>query len=446
MKRKQLASLVLTAMISSAVLSACGSNNANNGNQASNANNAAATSEASAAPDTGKDSGKPVELRIINWRVEDKAFFDQFNAKFEEENPNIKIRYDATPTQSYQQLKNSRIAANEVDIVAGDYKTMNSADQRELWMDLSGQSFLGNFKQDALQNLNYDGKQYGLPWNKVSLVAYYNKKIFSDLGLQEPTTWTEFTALLDKIKGAGIDPILVGGKDGWPMQQIVHTLEPSIVRGAKPDFYGKDNANVMALTSKFTDPEWLEVFTKFQTLSKYFQKNSLGLAYGQAPGLFAQGKAAMTIDGTFSLTQINDAKPNFEVGTFIVPATDDAAKNKIGYAKIGGAWFIANNSPNKEAALKYLEAFSQKDNYQLYIDTVNQFPVMDGITMKDPLAQKINDQLSAKDAVDQFTNIQNSGSTYQLDLLIKVATGGMKPEDAAKQWQKDYEDSKPNWK
>ncbi|MRN56728.1 extracellular solute-binding protein [Paenibacillus sp. LC-T2] len=438
MKRKKLAFLVLTAAISSAVLSACGSNSANNENQANNANNAA-------APAT-KDSDKQVELRIINWRVEDKAFFDQFNAKFEQDNPNIKINYDATPTKSYQQLKNSRIAANEVDIVAGDYKTMNSADQRELWMDLTGQSFLNNFMEDALQNLNYDGKQYGLPWNKVSLVAYYNKKIFSDLGLQEPKTWTEFTALLDKIKTAGIDPILVGGKDGWPIQQIIHTLEPSIVRGAKPDFYGKDNANVMALTSKFTDPEWVEVLTKFQTISKYFQKNSLGMAYGQAPGLFAQGKAAMTIDGTFSLTQINDAKPNFEVGAFIVPATDDEAKNKIGYAKIGGVWFIADKSPNKEAALKYLEAFSQKENYQLYVDTVNQFPVMEGITMKDPLAQKLNDQLSTKNAVDQFTNIQNPGSTYQLDLLIKIATGDIEPEDAAKQWQKDYEESKPNWK
>ncbi|MBB3150496.1 raffinose/stachyose/melibiose transport system substrate-binding protein [Paenibacillus endophyticus] len=442
MKRKKLASLVLTAMISSAVLSACGSNNTNNASH--NANNGAPTTEAAAT--ASPDTKEPVELRIINWRVEDKEFFDQFNVKFEQENPNIKVRYDATPTQSYQQLKNSRIAANEVDIVAGDYKTMNSADQRELWMDLSGQSFLDNFKQDALQNLTYDSKQYGLPWNKVSLVAYYNKQIFSDLGLQEPKTWTEFTALLEKIKTAGIDPILVGGKDGWPMQQIVHTLEPSVVRGANSDFYGKDNSNVMALTSKFTDSEWLEVFTKFQTLSTYFQKNSLGLAYGQAPGLFAQGKAAMTIDGTFSLTQINDAKPNFEVGTFIVPATDDEAKNKIGYAKIGGAWFISNKSPNKEAALKYLEAFSQKDNYQLYIDTVNQFPVMDGITMKDPLAEQINDQLSAKDAVDQFTNIQNSGSTYSLDLLNKVSTGDMSPEEAAKQWQKDYEDSKANWK
>jgi raffinose/stachyose/melibiose transport system substrate-binding protein len=438
MNRKRLASVALTTVISTALLSACGTNNGND------AGNSVATAGASAS--NSNDSGKQVELRIINWRVEDKAFFDQFNAKFEKENPNIKIRYDATPTQSYAQLKNSRIAANEVDIVAGDYKTMNSADQRELWMDLSGQSFLSSYKKDALENLSYDGKQYGLPWNKVSLVAFYNKKMFSDLGQQEPKTWTEFTALLDKIKAGGIDPILVGGKDGWPMQQIVHTLEPSIVRGAKPDFYGKDNANVMALTSKFTDPEWVEVFTKFKTLSQNFQKNALGLAYGQAPGLFAQGKAAMMIDGTFSLTQINDAKPNFEVGTFMIPATDDEAKNKIGYAKIGGAWFIANNSPNKEAALKYLEAFSQKDNYQLYIDTVNQFPVMDGITMKDTLAQQINDQLSAKDAVDQFTNIQNSGSTYDLNLLNELASSDLKPEEAAQKWQKNYEDSKANWK
>lgn len=46
---------------------------------------------------------------------------------------------------------------------------------------------------------------YGLPFNRSTPIAYYNKKVFRDLGLSPPTTWEELRAVAAKatVRGAG---------------------------------------------------------------------------------------------------------------------------------------------------------------------------------------------------------------------------------------------------
>ena len=59
------------------------------------------------------------------------------------------------------------------------------------------------------------GQLAGLPTSYNVLGVYYNKQIFADLGLEVPTTFEEFEALLPTIKEAGIFPMETGGLYGW---------------------------------------------------------------------------------------------------------------------------------------------------------------------------------------------------------------------------------------
>ena len=45
-----------------------------------------------------------------------------------------------------------------------------------------------------------DDKQYGVPLNMSTTQMFYNKKMFEEMGLEEPQTWDEFMALNEKIK------------------------------------------------------------------------------------------------------------------------------------------------------------------------------------------------------------------------------------------------------
>jgi len=65
--------------------------------------------------DDGDTSGK-TKLSVINFRPEDQDFYEWMIDKFEEENNNIKVIYEAVDTGNYSTLMNSRFMTNSVDV------------------------------------------------------------------------------------------------------------------------------------------------------------------------------------------------------------------------------------------------------------------------------------------------------------------------------------------
>src|SRR5947207_935797 len=73
----------------------------------------------------------------------------------------------------------------------------------------------------ALSIYQYNGKQYGIPWDMGMIGFWYNKKEFSSAGISAPpTTWDDFLADIGKIKAKGVAPIAIAGKDMWPSMHL----------------------------------------------------------------------------------------------------------------------------------------------------------------------------------------------------------------------------------
>ncbi len=418
----------------SLVLSAC---------SASSGNETEAGTGTDAAPQTsGKD--EVVELNVINFRVEDTAFYDEINKKFQEAYPNIRLRYDAVPTKDYAQLRTARLTTGDLDLFAsGGEVELKDPDLRAIMYDLKDQPFLGNFYPDALKAGQYEGAQYFLPMNTTAMVTFYNKQMFEEHGLAVPTTWDEFIAVCEALKAKGIDPIIFGGKDQWPVNMIIGELEKSLVRpgGTNQDFYEK----LKTEETGFNDPRWVEVFAKLQQLSGYFQPNATGLDYGQAPGLFAQGKAAMMIDGSWSLAQIEDASPSFETGVFLLPGGNKPEDNGTAATKYGFGWYVNKDSENVDAAMKYLEFLTQKDNYQQYTNMVRMLPVMKDVVTESPIINEVDKLMEKQQSL--WENTFMPGAAYQHTFYaMELIFGKIAPEEAAANMQKDFIQSKPNWK
>jgi raffinose/stachyose/melibiose transport system substrate-binding protein len=71
------------------------------------------------------------------------------------------------------------------------------------------------------------------------------------------------------------------------------------------------------------------------------------------------------------------------------PGSDDPANNQYLFGKYDQGWAIAENSPNKEAALAYLTAFSEPDNYQAFVNAVGFIPTQPGATLDTKLGEDI---------------------------------------------------------
>ena len=73
----------------------------------------------------------------------------------------------------------------------------------------------------AMSIYQYNGKQYGIPWDMGMIGFWYNKELFEQAGITAPpTTWDEFLAAVDKLKDAGITPLAIAGKDKWPSMHL----------------------------------------------------------------------------------------------------------------------------------------------------------------------------------------------------------------------------------
>jgi raffinose/stachyose/melibiose transport system substrate-binding protein len=376
-------------------------------------------------------------LRVIHYEGAD--YFEALNRAFEAANPDIKVSYDSVATKDYNQFLNSRLTTGEVDVVGLLEGATKAPDIAPRMLDLTGQTFLADFYESGLEQAqDTNGAQIGLP---LSVNVFYNKQIFADLGLSVPTTWSEFVTLCETIKEAGVDPIALGAKDQWPINMVMIGLELSTVRAEDPEFWNKLHSE----QASFADPLWVDgVFGKLQTLTPFFERNATGLAYAQSAGLFATGRTAMTIDGSWRTKDITDAGPTFEVGVFLLPGNDDATKNTVAPTKIGGSLAVFKDSPNQEAALRYLEFFSQPENYTLYLEQAKLLPARKNITVSDSLSNDIARLFENQQPL--FEVLRIPGATYDwTPVAMDILLGDKTPQQAGEELQASFIASKPNW-
>ncbi len=64
----------------------------------------------------------------------------------------------------------------------------------------------------------HKGTQYGVYFkaSNKSLV-WYNAKAFDNAGAQEPKTWQDFLKTAQTLSESGVEPVSVGGSDGWTL-------------------------------------------------------------------------------------------------------------------------------------------------------------------------------------------------------------------------------------
>lgn len=380
---KKISALVLAGALTLS-LAACGGNNSGN---------TAAGNEGS----TGKASGDKKVIKILHWKQENiNKAMEEINKAFEAKYPEYKVEYTTTgPDDEYKQAQRARITANDVDIMADlsgmrlspkDWTPGAKVPDWQQWIDsgliadLSDQAFVKNWNANDIEQAGtYNGKVYAIPTGKVAMSGlFYNKEIFEQNGLSVPKTWSEFIKLNEDLKAKGITPIGVAGKDVWPLKLPVFSLQAKILGGGNQQ---KWIEGVWKGETAFNDAEAVEVLEKMKTLQdNYMIDGFMGIDYASAPSIFATGKVAMLADGSWDAPTIATANPDLKFGYFPVPATEDAEKNASFVGKYDVTWYVAEKGPNKEGALKWMEFFSQPENYTTFVKAAGFIPTQDNIS------------------------------------------------------------------
>lgn len=161
------------------------------------------------------------------------------------------------------------------------------------------------------------GKQYGVYFKAASKsLIWYNSGAYEAAGVGEAKTWKEFVKNAQTISDSGVEPVSVGGADGWV---LTDWFENIYLSQAGPEKYDKLANHEI----KWTDPSVKKALT---TLAELFGKKEL-LAGGNKGAL--QTDFPKSVTQTFDSTDTPSAASVFE-GDFVGINVANDTKAKIG--------------------------------------------------------------------------------------------------------------------
>ena len=216
------------------------------------------------------------------------------------------------------------------------------------WMDV--------YPQGVIDILSYNGDIWSVPVNiHRSNVMWYNPQIFTDNGVDVPTTFDEFFAAADALKAAGVTPLALGDNGIWASTQL---LECVLLGTLGPDGY-------RGLWTGETDWNSAEVTTALETFAHmldYVNEDHAALSWDQAAQMVADGDAAMTVMGDWAngyFTSI-DLAPNEGYGYAPAPSTAGT------FMMLSDTFSLPKNAPHRDNAIKWLTLAGSREGQDAF--------------------------------------------------------------------------------
>ena len=212
---------------------------------------ASASAPASAAPSASASPSAAAEPVTLSWFVDDnnvtQARLQGLIDAYKKLQPNVTIEIETHPGGTDgDNLVKTRLSTGDMNdmFYYNSGSLLQALNPSDTLVDLSKEPYIANIQETYLPTVSAKGGIYGVPTEgTLGGGILYNKKIYSDLGLQVPKTWAEFASNNDKIKTAGTAaPICATFKDTWTSQLFV-LADYYNVQKSVPDFAADYTAN-----------------------------------------------------------------------------------------------------------------------------------------------------------------------------------------------------------
>lgn len=340
----------------------------------------------------GKSSAKggKTELELFSSKAENKDVLQKLVDKFNESHEDVTIKITA-PADAGTVLK-TRMAKNDMpDIVMmGGDNNYTEVESAGMLVDLSDQDYISNIQDSYMQmvydvNKDKEEKAYGVPYATNASGVIYNVDKFEELGLEIPKTWDEFIDVLDQIKDAGEQPLLMTYKDAWTSLCPWNSMAPDL----QPDGFTDDRKEGKTIFAGTHE----EIVEKYLTILDYAQDDFMGLTYDDGNKAFANGDAVMIINGNWAINQYKNANADINVNMFALPASDDESKNYVtsGVDVLIG---VCKDSANEEMAKEFVSFMMETENAQTYIDDQFAFSAIKGVEQNNETVAGVKEDIA----------------------------------------------------
>ena len=275
---------------------------------------------------------------------------DGIVADFEAANPDISVNaiysgnYDDTRVRALSAI-NSGDPAQLAVMFSIDAYDLIEQDLIVPFDDLvSDKAWLDSFYPALMANGKIEGKTWGIPFQRSTIVAYYNKDLFRAAGLDPeapPASWDDLISAGKALT-----------KDGTYGLMIPSTGYPYWMFQALAIQNGKEVMSDDGLTTYFDDQSVVDTLDFWKSLSSEHGIMPEGtVEWGTLRQAFLEGQTAMMWHSTGNLTAVKN-NASFDFGVAELPANV-----RKGSPTGGGNFYIFKDTSDEEkaAALKLIE-------------------------------------------------------------------------------------------
>jgi len=209
------------------------------------------------------------------------------------------------------------------------------------------QGWLDDFYAALLLNARSNGHIYSIPYQRSTVIFFYNKDLFQKAGLNPntpPKNWTELLADAQKLTVRDAS----GQVTQWGVEAPIVDTSPWVIQGFFIEQKAKYFDAVSGKWVKFNSPETVSALQFYLDLQNKYKVAptgpSSGTFWGQVPQDFIQQKAAMIYTTTGNMTFIR-TNAQFNWNAAFMPAG-----KQWGSPTGGGSMYIFKTTPERQQA------------------------------------------------------------------------------------------------
>lgn len=349
---------------------------------------------------------------------------DGIVADFEATNPDIDV--NAIYAGNYNDARVKALAA----LKSGDpaqLSVMFSIDVHEL-MDLGAivpfddvvttdeeRAWLDGFYPALMENGKVDGKTYGVPFQRSTIVMYYNKDMFRAAGLdpeKPPASWEELAEAGAALTKKNAD----GNVEQWGAM-IPSTGYPYWMFGALTKQQGQVLMNQEGNETYFNHPKVIDALNFWKDLgTKYAVMPEGTIEWGTLRQNFLEQKTAIMWHSTGNLTTVKK-NASFDFGVAMLPAGTE-----LGSPTGGGNFYIFEKASEEEraAALKLVRFMTSPEQAAKWSIETGYMGVSPAAYETAELAEYVKSFPPAAIARDQLQHATAELSTHQAGRVRKL--------------------------
>jgi sn-glycerol 3-phosphate transport system substrate-binding protein len=287
--------------------------------------------------------------------------------------------------------------------------------------------WLNSFYPALMANGQIEGQTWGIPFQRSTIVAYYNKDLFRAAGLDPeapPTTWDEMIEMGKALTNEDTYGLMIPstGYPYWMFQALAIQN-------------GKEVMSSDGLTTYFDDPTVIETLEFWKSLSSEHGIMPEGtVEWGTLRQAFLEGQTAMMWHSTGNLTAVKNGA-SFDFGVAELPGNV-----RLGSPTGGGNFYLFQDTTEEEraAALKLMQFMTAPEQaakwsiatgYMGVSPAAYETEALQAYVAEFPPALVARNQL--ENAVAEFSTFETARVRDGLNSAIQSAlTGAKEPAEA----------------